>query len=335
MAFRALILGASGYGGGELLRLLRSHPACEGVRGTSRKLAGKPFEAAHPNLTGTHFGCFDAEPDLAWLSGAEGNVLFAALPHGVFAETYPTLNLPAGTIVIDLSGDHRLRDAELFARSYGKTHPHPEGLSHWTYGLTEICRESIRHSDRIANPGCFATAINLGIWPLLDLDIKEISISAITGSSGSGAEPIEATHHPTRAHDFRAYKVLGHQHGGEIEQLCEGRLNWSFVPMSGPFVRGIFATLQFRSEHDVAQAFRDRYAHEPFIHLLDRTPRTETVAGTNRVEIQVVQKESQVAVMVALDNLGKGMASQAIQNLNVRLGIAETTGIDQVALYPA
>ena len=231
-----LILGASGYGGGELLRWLSAHPAVKSLRGTARSHAGKPFHAQHPNLRGLVEGAFEAAPDWAALAQSEAPVLFSALPHGELGKLWPeieaagnALGLLERILVIDLSADFRLDPA-------------------WVYGLVDWKPERMNGARRIANPGCFATALQLALLPLAAWKPAFVAVTAATGSSGSGAAPAETTHHPTRAHDFRAYKMLGHQHEAEVLRTLATE-GWEaplgFVPQSAPMVRGIFATAQF------------------------------------------------------------------------------------------
>jgi N-acetyl-gamma-glutamyl-phosphate reductase len=335
---RALILGASGYGGGELLRWLAMHPSVEGIRGTSRRHAGQPFGAVHPNLTKLINGEFDAEPDWAWLHDCEYPVVFAAMPHGEFAPMYASW--PDGFLgeatVIDLSADFRIADPDLYADHYKKPHPCPELLSQWNYGLADVSPPV--DSRRIANPGCFATALQIGLLPLVGQDVDFVAISGVTGSSGSGMNPGEGTHHPTRAHDFRAYKPLAHQHMAEVEQFLVERdmpLEVAFVPHSAPLVRGISITIQFRrppgwSVESIAELYEDC----PFVRVRPELPRLLPTIGSNFVDIGAVTQGNLAAIGVSLDNLAKGMASQAVQNMNLAIGLQETTGLWSAGGYP-
>lgn len=346
------ILGASGYGGGELLRLLAAHPHIAAVGGQSRSHAGKPFHAVLPNLRGVLPGNFTAEVDWAALARSPHPVLFAALPHGEFARQYgalqdqwQTFGLTERLTVIDLSGDFRLDDGATFQRAYHAAHPCPEQLGHFVYGLSEYRRDALLGAKRIANPGCFATAIALGLLPLADLprELRPgfVAVSAITGSSGSGASPGEGTHHPLRAHDFRAYKVLAHQHEAEIEGIARAQGHvprLAFTPHSAPLVRGIHATLQFEYAPDAADilhaAYRLRYPDGGFVRLSAAPPRLAAVVGSNFVDLQLTLRDGLACVLVALDNLVKGMAGQAVQNLNLALGWREDAGLRQPALWP-
>ena len=351
-SFDVVILGASGYGGGELLRLLAMHPRLRSVVGVSRQHVGKEIGAAHPNLRGIVRGKFVATPDWSELAQAECPVVFSAMPHGEFARQLPqleqqwhSLELSERLTVVDLSGDFRLADAHAFSESYGGEHACPERLGSFVYGLSEWRHERLVGARRIANPGCFATAIQLGLLPLASLRASVpgwVAVCAITGSSGSGASASDTTHHPTRANDFRAYKMLGHQHEGEIRRTLRehgAKLDFAFVPHSAPLVRGIFATLSFAAPElenaSLQRAFDEAYADARFVRLIDGTPRLAAVNGSNFADIGVTVRNGSACVMVAIDNLIKGMAGQAIQNLNIALGWDEDQGLAAAGLFPA
>jgi LysW-gamma-L-alpha-aminoadipyl-6-phosphate/LysW-L-glutamyl-5-phosphate reductase len=325
-----LILGASGYGGGELLRWLSAHPAVQSLRGTAHSNAGKPFHALHPNLRGLVEGTFEAAPDWAALAKSENPVLFSALPHGELGRLWPEIEA-AGTshdlldrlTVIDLSADFRLDPA-------------------WVYGLVDWQPERMRGARRIANPGCFATALQLALLPLAQWQPAFVAVTAATGSSGSGAAPSDTTHHPTRANDFRAYKVLGHQHEAEVLRTLAAA-GWeaplSFVPQSAPMVRGIFATAQFPLPAGMGSTtlkahFEAFYKDRFFVRIVDSSPRVAATTGSAFADLAVAAKHGHGAVMVALDNLGKGMATQAVQNLNLSMGLPEWTGLKAAGGWP-
>ncbi len=350
MGIDAVIFGASGYGGGELLYWLSRHPEVRSVRGTSRTLDGKPFSTAHPNLRNVVEGRFESDIDWQELARSEQPVVFSALPHGELAGRLQELELAwsrAGIaermVLMDLSADFRVPDPRVFQQLNGFEHPCPELLPEFVYGLPEWNSAAINKAKRIASPGCFATALQLALLPLRGLQIDFFAASAVTGSSGSGTSPISATHHPTRANDFRAYKILTHHHTAEVEMAmaaCNINGTLGFVPHSGPFVRGIFATLQFGNGNAlrpsalharVASAFDDC----PFVRIVEGSPRVAAVTGTNFADIGIVANENTSAIMVALDNLGKGMAGQAVQAMNIALGIPETTALWQPARFPS
>jgi LysW-gamma-L-alpha-aminoadipyl-6-phosphate/LysW-L-glutamyl-5-phosphate reductase len=350
MKLDVAILGASCYGGGELLRWLSSHPRVNSLRGTARTLAGEPFWKAHPNLRGVVDGGFEEEIDWRAFADCEQPVVFAALSHGALAEKLPELEaawaaagIAERLLLVDLSGDFRLQDPAVFARAYKKTHPCPEQLPRFVYGMPEWNKALIPGARRIANPGCFATALQLGVVPLQGLQLGFIAASAATGSSGSGASPSEGTHHPLRAQDFRAYKILAHQHLPEVHMAmaaCTVGGNFAFVPQSAPMVRGIFATLMFPLPEGLdARGLQARlqraFAACPFVRIVEDSPKITAVTGSNFADISVAAKNGAGVVLVAIDNLCKGMASQAVQNMNLALGLPETEGLKVAGRYPA
>ncbi len=339
-----VILGATGYGGGELLRLLQRHPHVRSVQAVSRSRTGQPIGAAHPHLRGLYEQDFVATPDWARLAQAPEPVILSAMPHGALAEQLEgleaeleTFGLTRRTLLVDLSGDFRLDDADAFASAYGREHPCPGRLTQFEYGLPELRRRELAGARRIANPGCFATAVELALLPLAGAGPLEfLAIDAKTGSSGSGAHARAGTHHPSRAGDFRAYKVLAHQHQAEIQAVLEqigcGPAALSFVPHSAPMVRGIFATLHtLRPAHMAAGDLEERVSsltgREPFLRRVSPSPRVAAVVGSNFCELGLVQCGRSVVLLAAIDNLVKGMAGQAIQNMNIALGLEETTGL--------
>jgi N-acetyl-gamma-glutamyl-phosphate/LysW-gamma-L-alpha-aminoadipyl-6-phosphate reductase len=314
------------------------------VAATARRAAGKRLADVHEFLEGATDAVVTDEP-AASVAKRAGAVVFA-LPHGEAAKQVPAvLEANPGVRIVDLSGDFRLDDAAAWERAYGMAHPAPALLGRFVYGLPEAHREDIRAARLVSNPGCFATAVALALFPLATRGLLrgEAVVFAATGSSGSGAEPSEGTHHPERAQDFRAYKVLTHQHRPEIERLLRESgaesPSLSFIPHSAPFVRGIFATatalLDAPADARVLEGLvREVYAGEPFVRIRRGTPRVAVVAGTNFADIAVHAEGRRAVVLCALDNLGKGMASQAIQNLNLMFGIPETAGIDDTGSRP-
>lgn len=347
------ILGGSGYGGGELLRLLAQHPGIAQIRVISRTHAGKRIGEVHPNLRGVVEAAFEPEPDWTSLAEAETPVVFSAMPHfalarrlAQFEDSWAREELAERLTLIDLSGDFRLDEVTAFEQAYGGTHPYPQALSSFAYGLPEWRGSEIAGARRIANPGCFATAIQLALLPLAgEHDLGFVAISAATGSSGSGSGPAHTTHHPTRAHDYRAYKVLAHQHQAEVCRLLqvEGARNYqvAFVPHSAPLVRGIFATVQLRlpawarSGDTLSQRYADFYEKAPFVRVVEGSPRVAAVTGSNFCDLTVFERDGVAVILSALDNLIKGMAGQAIQNMNIALGFPQTSGLSHAALYPA
>ncbi|MHC4549065.1 MAG: N-acetyl-gamma-glutamyl-phosphate reductase [Planctomycetota bacterium] len=328
------IFGAAGYGGQELLRLLTAHPHFNVVAATSRRLAGRTVAEALPQLEGFY-------PDLRFQPAdarlPEGfAAAFLATPHGVSQQLFATLHARHPELdVVDLSGDFRLQDPDRFYSVYGAEHRFPDQVEEFAYGLTETNRDVIRQRSFVANPGCFATGAILALAPLAERGLLQgdIALSQTTGSSGSGATPRDVTHHPERAQDMRAYKVLTHQHEPEIaqelERLGAQDFDLAMVPQSGPFARGIFTVAHARlpEEIDAEGLYAERYEDEYFVRLRKGTPTLRHVARTNFCDLAVHRRGGRVVVLTALDNLVKGMAGQAIQNMNLLFGLDEATGL--------
>jgi len=351
---RAAIIGGTGYGGAELIRLLHPHPGVELVRVTSIDHVGEPIEAVHRNFGPTGLRFEQMEPAAA----AEGvDVVFLALPHKVSATLGEAL-AGVSAKIIDLSGDFRLRDKDDYKTFYGDVHPHPQYLDgSWVYGLPELERRAIQSARRVASPGCFATTIALGLLPLATRGLLTgpVHTVAITGSSGSGAYAAAGTHHPLRANNLKTYKVLNHQHTPEIEQTlrlaCERggqapNFSLAFVPVSAPLVRGILANtfVPVPAAMDgkaVAELFTEFYREAPFVRVLGSKVGAEVVAvkGSMFVELSwtlgpAEGETRQLVVTTALDNLVKGGAGQAVQSMNLMFGLPETQGLDAPALWP-
>lgn len=338
---RVAIAGGSGYGGAESLRWLDGHPDFEAVAVTSRSHAGKAVADVHPHLAGFHGALrFVAEPLDALAASPDAFIL--ALPHKEAAAWARRLLAAAPSLrIVDLSGDHRLADAAAYRTAYGSEHPHPDELTsgRWAFGLPEAHRDEIRAARCVANPGCFATGAILAVLPLAraGLVAGPVRHVAITGSSGSGIEPAAGTHHPERVENVRAYKVLDHQHVPEIVRCLRANglaaaTPWRMVPQSGPFARGIFTTafvpLARRMTTDEVRAvFEAEYGDDPFVRLRADTPQVAHVRGTNFCDVSVRSDGDECVVLTAIDNLGKGMVTQALQNLNLMCGLDETAGL--------
>ena len=341
---RAGIVGGTGYTGVELLRLLASHADVEVVAITSRAEAGRRVDELYPNLRGIYDLAFE-EPDVALLAGCD--VVFFATPHNVAMHMVPDL-LAAGTRIIDLSADYRIRDAELWSRWYGEPHASPELLAQAVYGLPELHREKIRDAQLLACPGCYPTAIQLGWLPLLaasKVDPTSLIASAASGASGAGRQAKVDNLLSEVAGSFKAYGVGGHRHLPEIEQglteVAAGPVSVTFVPHLLPMVRGIHATLFARLQEpaaDLQALFEAYYATEPFVDVLPPGvfPQTRTVKGANRCQlaVSVPQGRDTVVVMSTIDNLVKGASGQALQCMNIMFGLQETRGLEQVGLLP-
>ena len=348
--FKAAVIGGSGYGGAEMIRRLLLHPEVELVRVASVDYVGQPLGAAHPPLTGRTALKFE---NLAPAAAAAGcDVALLGLPHKVSAKVAPEL-LATGAKIVDMSGDFRLRDAAAYAKFYGGAHPHPELLGSFVSGLPELNRAAIRAARAVASPGCIATTIELALLPLARAGLLRgaVHVLGITGSSGSGVVPGPGTHHPVRAVNLKSYKPLEHQHTPEIEQtLCDAGARVAdfqlrFVPVSAPLSRGILVTCfvelpESETEAHVAGLYREAFAGEPFVRFVeDRVPEVAAVSGSNYAEVGLTLGPAEagrrtLAVQAATDNLIKGGAGQAIQNMNLMLGLPETLSLEDVGPWP-
>jgi N-acetyl-gamma-glutamyl-phosphate reductase len=335
MKLKVGIFGGSGYGGAELLRLLLMHPQVEVALVTANEQAGKAVSDVHRNLYGLTDLRFTVAPeDLQSLSDLD--FLFLSLPHGQAIDVVP--RLPQGMKVIDLSGDFRLRDREVFEKYYGREHTAMDAQAEFVYGLTETNREAIRKASRISNPGCFATATLLGLAPLIAKGLLNgrVVVDAKTGSSGSGAKAAPNTHHPQRMNSFYAYKPFTHQHVPEIEQELRAVGDFTsdlvFMTHSLPVARGIFASIYAETkaemtDDDVRSVFADFYKDSFFVRLINGSPDINWVKTTNFCDLGFATRGRQLVVFSAIDNLVKGAAGQAVQNMNLMVGLDEKTGL--------
>ena len=348
--FRAAVIGGSGYGGAEMIRRLLIHPDVELVRVASVDFVGEPLGAADPALEGLTDLVFEGIPPGEAARGVD--VVLLGLPHTVAAAKVPEIAAAGDAKVVDMSGDFRLKDAASYERWYRHHHPCPERLSDFVYGLPELNRERIRRSRFVASPGCFATTVELALLPAARaglLDGAVIHVQGITGSSGSGVTPSAGTHHPVRANNLRTYKPLEHQHVPEIlETLAAGGAKGTqlrFVPVSAPLARGIFATAFVEVPEEWTQdrfekLYRDAYAGEPFVRMpRKRLPEVAAVSGSNHAEVGVVAGAAHagrrtVTLFGATDNLVKGGAGQAIQNMNLVLGLDEKASLADPGPWP-
>ncbi len=336
------ILGASGYIGGEALRLLVGHPAVNVVVVTAASHAGQPVSVVHPNLARLCDLTFEADVPAERL--AELDAVFLALPHGEALTRVPAILGAGGTggphgrgpLVLDLSGDFRIKDAAAHEAAYGL--PHNPLAREAAYGQTEWNRPAIQEAQLIACPGCFPTGALLALTPLARAGLLDgpVVVDSKTGSSGSGIKPGEGTHHPERANDFRAYGLFSHRHQPEIAQELAkwqpGFARLVFTPHSAPMVRGIFTTAYVFPSRPVSQAdldalYRDAYEDEFFVRLT-KTPRSAVVAHSNFCDLSAqTDGAGTIIVTSAIDNLVKGGAGQGVQNLNCAFGLPERTGL--------
>ncbi len=342
LRLRVAIYGGSGYGGSELLRILLLHPNIEIAFVTANEQAGKPVGAVHRNLAGlTELIFSNAADETTQLENID--CVFLALPHGQAMDVVPTL--PAHVKAIDLSGDFRLRDQEEFEKHYDRQHTAMHAQPEFVYGLTETNREAIGKARLVANPGCFATATLLGLAPLAaNGGINgRVIVDAKTGSSGSGAKAAANTHHPQRMNSFYAYKPFTHQHVPEIEQELRAIGDWTselvFMTHSLPVSRGIFASIYVETtseltEQQLRPLFAEFYRDSFFVRLVDGSPDINWVKTTNFCDLGLAVRGRQVVVFSALDNLVKGAAGQAVQNMNLMFGLDEKTGLMLVGTNP-
>lgn len=348
---RVGIIGGSGYVGGELLRLLLFHPKVEVTMVTSDKYAGEFVFMTHPNLRGLTQLKF-VPLNLATIKN-NCDLVFTATPHGSAVKIVPKL-LEMGLRVIDMSADFRLKNPEDYPKWYGWTHPNPELLKEAVYGLPELHRQEIKGARLIACPGCMATATILGLAPLVKEGLIErdrIVVDVKIGSSGAGAKPTQASHHPERFGGVRAYSVVDHRHIAEISQelnlLSKEPLTISFTPHAVNMVRGILSTIhtfptRTLSVSDVWKVFRSQYEKEPFVRLvkykkgLYQLPDPKVVIGTNFCDVgfEIDSRAGRLVVLSAIDNLLKGAAGQGVQCLNILLGLDEKTGLESPGFHP-
>lgn len=338
------VVGGTGYTGVELLRLLVGHPDVELTVITSRSEAGRPVADLFPNLRG-HTGLAFSAPDAGGLEACD--LVFFATPNGTAMTMVPGL-LEAGVRVIDLAADFRLHSKEDWEQWYGMPHSCPDLLEQAVYGLTEVNRASIARARLVANPGCYPTAVQLGFLPLLEeglVDTAHLVADAKSGVSGAGRKAATGSLLCEASENFKAYAVPGHRHLPEIRQglgLAAGRpVGLTFVPHLTPMIRGIHATLYARvhdAARDLQALYEARYRDEYFVDVLPAGahPETRSVRGTNhcRIAVHRPQQGDTVVVLSVIDNLVKGAAGQAIQNMNVMFGLAEQTGLTDVALLP-
>lgn len=337
------IVGGTGYTGVELLRLLSMHPQVELHAITSRADAGTLVSKMFPSLRGIVDISF-SHPDEARLE--ECDVVFFATPNGIAMQQARAL-LDAGVRVIDLAADFRIKDVKVWEKWYGMTHASPELIGEAVYGLPEINRAQIKNARLIANPGCYPTAVQLGFIPLLEAGLVEESsliADAKSGVSGAGRKAEVGFLFAEAADNFKAYGVAGHRHLPEIRQglsiVSKKDVGLTFVPHLTPLIRGIQATLyaRIKTQADLQQLFEQRYAKEAFVDVMPAgsLPETRSVRGSNKCRIAVYRPQDgdTVVVLSVIDNLVKGAAGQAVQNMNIMFGLPETTALNIVPLLP-
>ncbi|MEN8179182.1 MAG: N-acetyl-gamma-glutamyl-phosphate reductase [Pseudomonadota bacterium] len=338
------IVGATGYTGVELLRLLAMHKECELVAITSRSEAGRPVADLFPNLRG-HVDLPFVKPDTATLTGCD--LVFFATPNGIAMQQAPAL-LDAGVRVVDLAADFRIKDQSVWEHWYGMQHVCPEHLDEAVYGLPEINRDAVRQARLVANPGCYPTAVALGFLPLVEkglIKLDRLIADTKSGASGAGRKASVATLMGEAGESFKAYAIPGHRHQPEIRQTLShaagSDVGLTFVPHLVPMIRGIEATLYAQlkqTDDDLQELFEARYRDESFVDVMPAGshPETRSVRGVNSCRIAVHRPLDGDVVVISsvIDNLVKGAAGQAVQNMNLMLGLPEAMGLEQVALLP-
>lgn len=345
---KVAVVGATGYTGVELLRLLVSHPDIEVAQVTSRANAGSRVDAMFPNLRGFLDLEFTApEPEQL----AECDLVFYATPNGVAMKDARQL-LDAGTRLIDLAADFRIKNVDVWSKWYGMEHACPDLVAEAVYGLPELNREQVKNARLVANPGCYPTAVTLGLVPLLEnnlIDLESIIADTKSGASGAGRQGHIASLLCEAGDSFKAYGVQGHRHQPEIAQtlsLVSGQaLDLMFVPHLLPMIRGIHATLyanltdgKLPDGTDLQALYEARYKDEPFVDVMPAGshPETRSVRGANicRMAVHRPQQGKRVVVLSVIDNLVKGAAGQAVQNMNLMLGLSEQTGLNRPGMLP-
>ncbi|MEM4507821.1 MAG: N-acetyl-gamma-glutamyl-phosphate reductase [Acidilobaceae archaeon] len=350
MSVRVAVVGASGYTGGELLRILAEHPEVEVTVATSREYAGKPLHFAHFNLRGFYKGLKFSALDIDLIAN-KADVVFTSLPHGVSIQYVPKF-LEVGMKVLDLSADFRLKNPEAYKLWYGLEHPYPDLLKKAVYGLPELHREELRGATLIAVPGCNATASIISLIPLVKnkvIDFSKIVIDVKVGSSEAGWNPSKGSHHPEREGAIRPYDAEGHRHVAEVEQelsvLANEEIEVSLVPHAVGAVRGALASAHAWLTQDLTalellKIYTSTYSQEPFIRIVYNTPPgypdPKYVVGSNYADVgfALEPRRKRVTSFAAIDNLVKGAAGQAVQSFNIALGFNETLGLRRPPLKP-
>ena len=342
---RVAIIGATGYTGVELLRLLADHESADVVAITSRSMAGTRVADLFPNLRGHYEQAF-VEP--AAVDFSECDLIFFATPHGV-AQAMMNDVMASGARIIDLSADFRIRDQAVWESWYNQPHNAPDQIANAVYGLPELNREQIRGARLVANPGCYPTAVSLGFLPLLEAGVvsrSNLIASAISGVSGAGRQAKMANLITEVGESFKAYGVSGHRHLPEMLQVLSdveseesSEIGLTFTPHLAPMIRGMHATLYadlVDSDCDLQTLYTERYAGEPFVDVMPEgsLPETRTTRGTNLCRIAVYRSADKVTVLSAIDNLTKGASGQAIQNMNIMFGLPEEMGLVSPAILP-
>ena len=333
---RTAILGASGYVGGELLRLLAAHPQLKPTKLFGDSRAGQGIDQVHPHLASAYPDAVVERFDKSALNDLD--LVFAALPHGHSQKLAATV-LDKGIRFVDLGADFRLNDASTYEHWYGHAHEAPELLQEFVYGIPELNREAIRHAKAVAAAGCYATAAILALKPLVDAGLVKpdsIIVDAASGVSGAGRELKESTAFNSVDGSFSAYGLTNHRHTAEMEMALGATV--LFTPHLVPMTRGILATCyaEVQSDRDPLEILRTAYADEPFVHVTAEPAATKWVSGSNGAQVtaRYDARTKRVLALAAIDNLGKGAAGQMVQCANLMFGLHETAGLTTCGVYP-
>ncbi|MEA3559617.1 MAG: N-acetyl-gamma-glutamyl-phosphate reductase [Candidatus Thermoplasmatota archaeon] len=337
------IIGATGYTGSELVRILMGHPLVEIKAITTTSHKGRKLSDIHPHLFELYDQVLVGEDEI---SGSDLDLVFLALPHGV-SQKFVRDHIDDGFKIIDLSGDFRIKDVNVYEKWYEIEHVCPELIKKAVYGLPELFRDRIRESDLIANPGCYPTSVLLGLVPLIKNDLVDTDMCLVdskSGMSGAGVKAKPVTHFPQANDNMFAYSIGSHRHTPEIEEwltpFTSEDIRVQFTPHLLPVTRGILSTIYMKGmnidQKVVDDAYDDMYADEPFVRMRKESPSLGGVRGSNFCDIHthVDQRTGNVVVVTAIDNLVKGAAGQAVQNMNICLGLEEGTGLRAAPLSP-
>jgi len=336
------VVGASGYTGAELLRLLSKHPHVEVVSITSRKFSGKRLKDVFPHLSGSKFASLPFSELDAESVGKGSDVVFCCLPHAASFPVVKEIFESSGARIVDFSADFRFRNPETYERTYGVEHGAKELFRFASYGLPELNREEIRRSRIVANPGCYPTSVILALLPAVKSELIDRSFPVVadskSGVTGAGRkEKLELLFCEVNE-SFKAYALKGHRHAPEISEKL-GIDNLRFIPHLVPMSRGILSTVYFKTQAkgaELAGIYEEFYRDEPFVAVSGKPPSTSDVRGTNCCRLFIVKDERTglATVISVIDNIGKGASGQAVQNFNVMFGFDERTGLNQIPLWP-
>lgn len=338
------IIGSTGYTGSELTRILAQHDKVNLEMITSKSFVGKRISDIHPYLE----GICDMELSTASMDEiSDLDLVFLALPHGVSMKFVKDIGMN-GPRIVDLSGDFRLKDKETYEKWYEMEHVFPEAINKAVYGLPELFREKISNAHLVANPGCYPTSSILALAPAIKkglIDISNISVDSKSGVTGAGAKPNKVSHFPRANEDFRAYKVGSHRHTPEMEEVLTKdsgeKISLLFTPHLVPLNRGILTTVYSKAKKDIdneklLSIYKESYSDEPFVRVRSSPPNVQSVRGSNYCDVYplFIERTNQIVLISAIDNLVKGAAGQAVQNMNIMLGFNEKQGISHIPLSP-